>query len=480
MPGIQRFDTTRLAIALVFAGLFFLGSKARADFRGEVYPLTVVAGQRHGQAELSYGQTGKIAGTMPANGERVILRVPRLDRLEIHPLGAGKYRAIVTFPPLPPGDDPVVLTLDDVVLGDGLTLDPPELCQAVDQGMVLVVTADRGALPEAVADFQDDAERQAWDRSHALCDRLFGEDEERMALWIAEPTDLDAFLGTSIAWDDPQTAGLYCATTVDDRCWDRGLPHGLAALMTAIETSDEPSEGVLGPELVALLQQAGISIELPEWNTWESAPLALAVEKGAREWVDALIAAGADLARHSDDDSLLQRAASRGRGAVVDRLLAAGADPNSRGGDGWTPLIAALNQDEPAIARRLLEAGADPNLWLDDGRGPLAFTEDSAMVRHPLTAGARPGTEAADLLHRATERGDRQTLEQLLDLGVDPDIRGPFERTPLMTAAQEGNPRVVELLFAAGASPEAVDEFGENALRIALDYGHREIVELLR
>jgi uncharacterized protein len=50
--------------------------------------------------------------------------------------------------------------------------------------------------------------------------------------------------------------------------------------------------------------------------------------------------------------------------AIVDLLLSAGADVNAqRGmkGNGWTPLMAAVAQDEDEIARRLMDAGADPN-----------------------------------------------------------------------------------------------------------------------
>lgn len=480
MPRSWHFDTVRLVTLATFSASVFLASMAEADFRGEVYALSVELGSSHGRAEHSYGQTAKIAGTVPSTGERVVLLVPRFDRLEVRRLDAGGHRATFRFPSLPGDNDPVELALDDVVFGDGLVLDPPELCRRVKEGQILVLTTDRGALAGSVSDFEDEAEQRAWERSRELCGALFGDDDEHVALWSAEPAALDVFLGRPIPWDELPIAGLYCATTIDSRCWDRGLPHGLAALTATLEQMGEPGEVILGPDLVGRLKDAGIALELPEWNTWESSPLALAIEKGAVEWVDALIAAGADLDRQSDGDSLLQLAAFWGHPEVVALLLAAGIDPDLRGDEGWTPLMTALNQGHSDVARRLIEAGADPSRPLDDGRSPLAFADDKATLRYLLRVGARPGVEAVQILHRAVEWGDRPMIEKLLELGVDVDIRGPFERTPLMTAAQEGDPRVVELLLTAGASLDLVDEFGETALRIAVDYGHPEVAGLLQ
>lgn len=89
-------------------------------------------------------------------------------------------------------------------------------------------------------------------------------------------------------------------------------------------------------------------------------------------------------------------------------------------------------------------------------------------------------------LHVASERGNREIVECLIDYGADPD--GPVipagmvrVRTPLMSAATRGHVEVVKILVGKGcASLHAQDEAkGSTALHLACAGGHLEVVEIL-
>lgn len=88
-------------------------------------------------------------------------------------------------------------------------------------------------------------------------------------------------------------------------------------------------------------------------------------------------------------------------------------------------------------------------------------------------------TPLGSWLHIATEQGQRQIVELLVDLGLDVNVQGgPSGVTPLNTAAYEGNSDLLAYFLEKNAVLD-VSEPDRNPLFAAIHAGHKNIVELL-
>ncbi|KAJ5626555.1 hypothetical protein N7528_003982 [Penicillium herquei] len=86
-------------------------------------------------------------------------------------------------------------------------------------------------------------------------------------------------------------------------------------------------------------------------------------------------------------------------------------------------------------------------------------------------------------IHRASKMGLLETVVELLNHGVNPDVAGPKEafettRTALQAASAEGHDKIVQLLLDRGADFNASSSKG-GALQLASAGGHDKIVQML-
>lgn len=83
-------------------------------------------------------------------------------------------------------------------------------------------------------------------------------------------------------------------------------------------------------------------------------------------------------------------------------------------------------------------------------------------------------------LHRCVIRNNLELIQQLIQLGADPNtIDNNHRGSPLHSAAHFGYAEVVEILFNAGAEINALNDDNETPLHIALEYSNTEIAQLL-
>lgn len=158
--------------------------------------------------------------------------------------------------------------------------------------------------------------------------------------------------------------------------------------------------------------------------------LEYAAERGAREFVEQLLAGGADASQ-----IVVQGRWAAPFPEIAALLVRQGATPNARG-DERPPIIEAARGDKgehPERVLALLRLGADVNAALPNG----------------LTA-----------LHYAARSGHLRTVEILLEHGADVSARDEKGATALDLASARGKGLVVERLVAAvgGGADKSVRE----------------------
>jgi ankyrin repeat protein len=82
-------------------------------------------------------------------------------------------------------------------------------------------------------------------------------------------------------------------------------------------------------------------------------------------------------------------------------------------------------------------------------------------------------------LHDAARAGDLVKVRQLLEQGVNINIRGNHQYTPLHEAAESGHSEVVKLLLEKGADVNAKTEYRQTPLHRAAGWGRTEVADLL-
>ncbi|MCI0745230.1 MAG: ankyrin repeat domain-containing protein [Verrucomicrobia subdivision 3 bacterium] len=88
-------------------------------------------------------------------------------------------------------------------------------------------------------------------------------------------------------------------------------------------------------------------------------------------------------------------------------------------------------------------------------------------------------TDTFDAFHELIKKGDIIAIRDLVESGMDVNIRNRFEWTPLMVAANEGHGPIVEYLISKGADVAAVNKFGASALAYAALRGECRAIQML-
>lgn len=190
-------------------------------------------------------------------------------------------------------------------------------------------------------------------------------------------------------------------------------------------------------------------------------------------------------ARPAQDYDRLARAIQANDLAGVQAALAEGADPNRKLAFSATPLIWAVNIQNPAMTGVLLAAGAGVNSADQDGVTPLSLACElgqAVIVAQLLDADAdiratRPdGTSPLAICARY---GPADAVARMMAMGAAPDRVDSRGQTPLMWAAAAGRTEAIAFLLKAGADPNRVSKGRFTPLFFAIKSGVASATQML-
>lgn len=213
-------------------------------------------------------------------------------------------------------------------------------------------------------------------------------------------------------------------------------------------------------------------------------PLMSAAFYGHTEVATALIEAGANLDRGTDDEwTPLMGAAQNGHVEIVELLLDSGANSRVGRSSNWTALHSAVFNNHEEISRLLLEAEA-PYEAAEKGFTPLALAAQEGhdaiiqlLLNFEADVDGHPGGRSP--VASATQNGRLSSLELLLAAGADPDLASDGF-PPIVIAAQRGNAEAIRILAVAGADLDmGQSSDGVTALHWAAYNGDEPLVILL-
>lgn len=165
-----------------------------------------------------------------------------------------------------------------------------------------------------------------------------------------------------------------------------------------------------------------------------------------------------------DNGSALTNYLQEGDHEAAKQLLAAGAHVNAHGDGQESPLLTAIDEDDPAAVRFLLRSHADPNLAADNVPIFDAVNPDPDVIPptpdHPYTAddGDNPKPRDFTTHHRV------EIVEALVEAGADLNVRDDRTYTPLMIAAATGQCDMVAALLEGHPDQSLRAGTGETAL----------------
>jgi ankyrin repeat protein len=158
----------------------------------------------------------------------------------------------------------------------------------------------------------------------------------------------------------------------------------------------------------------------------------------------------------------------------IKRHLYWGTEVNQAGPDGLYPLQVAVTQGRLAVARELLDHGARLDVRDPLGRTPLhlALLNGRRPAAELLLAqGAEDDLQQLLLVLVREHQLDRDTLELLVDRGVDLNALDSEGLAPLHRAVLEGRLKIAKWLLQQGADVNRVADSGATALALAQTEG---------
>lgn len=190
----------------------------------------------------------------------------------------------------------------------------------------------------------------------------------------------------------------------------------------------------------------------------------VAVEADDVDLLKEIVAGGADLASvESGGLNLVSIAAVRASPAMLAYLASQDVNIDLKDDEGYTPVMRALERARVDNALKLRELGASLEGVTNDGYTVRVLAEVAGLSdfgpEPPLPDILLSQEAANELLLKAVEFGDVQTVRLALDNRADVSVKASNGWTPIMIAALAGRADIMKMLIQAGALGRASEPF---------------------
>ena len=239
---------------------------------------------------------------------------------------------------------------------------------------------------------------------------------------VVVPDDVQLLASTSV--DEAPEEEAPCFSCLSDYTDKRGQ-----TLMHYVSGEEN------GLEVLKLLIQSGANINAKDKG--DITPLHIASGGGFIENVKILLQYGADtnLGRNYRP---LHIASAKGYVDVVQALLAVKTDVDFKDRHSWTALHYAAINKQNIVIKLLLDAKADVN---------------AKVLKHLSTP-----------FHLATQKGNGETAQMLLEAGADVLLKDEDGNTPFHLATRFNNPEIVKAIIQHGVDVNVLNGEGKTAL----------------
>lgn len=197
-----------------------------------------------------------------------------------------------------------------------------------------------------------------------------------------------------------------------------------------------------------------------------------------------LILQGVSLEATDEHEFTALMTASRwGHSECVRFLLSGGAQVEAHDSTGATSLVLAAAEGHDGVINLLLDSGARNEGIV--GHGPYTAVVTALTNRHWRTADllykrCPSFLGLLEVLLRAAEDGDIDTVSWLIEAGIDTDkARNQYQRNALALASLESQTPMVDLLLSARSCTEIKGNHGNTALQYAAQAGAQGVVKAL-
>ncbi|CAL4090172.1 unnamed protein product [Meganyctiphanes norvegica] len=221
----------------------------------------------------------------------------------------------------------------------------------------------------------------------------------------------------------------------------------------------------------------------------QSKNLGSGVMSGNQEAVLEALMRGAD-PNHTIDtgqgmkDTVLRVSIIKGYFPIVAILLEGGTHPEAKGDYPIPPLIEAICRGHTRIAESLLKAGSNVEAIDNEGNGALhlaVLQGDQPLVKMLLHAGALTCTvtkNGLSVIHLAIQKNDVDIIRILIEAGADINS-SKYDEKPLASAVHTDCQNTVETVLRLGANVNIRDAKGMTALHLASQHGCSNVIASL-